>query len=242
MKGQMEIREHLSNLLSALANISPSRNFISQLIFLLPRDLPTVEHSYPELIRSEAQEILEIFGVEFSEEVGRRADSFAEALHKFIHKVFDWLDEETARVNIAKIMDAPVSSIPNPYAEWARKVLDKFAKMSNGDKILRFLKILIERGSISVPYWQPFLDEVMRRLKINLAELEEILRLTVGSQREFIKEEVIRGAYISDKVTEYLVHSEYHLDLIVSRETRYDQNYLVRHQKTIKELLEEVKI
>lgn len=257
MNNHIRLKEHLINLLNALTNLSPSRNLITQLILLLPRDLATIEYSYPELSRPKAKEVLHILGVEFNEQVTRTANSFAEALYKHIHRFFDWLDNETIRADLARITDLPINTISNPYLEWARKVLSKFARMSNGDKILKFLKMLIERDSFLVerhgysrgaykPDWQPFLDEVRKRLKINSAELEEILKLTVRipGASEPIKHTIGSHGF---NTTEYLEHSEYHLDLIVSKESwnqltdHYNRLYIVKHRKTIKDLLEELK-
>jgi len=268
MDEQQKLKEHVVNLLNALSNLSPSRNLISQLILLLPKDSVVIEHSYPEFNELEARKILSLIGVKFNEQVTRDAGSFADTLYKYIHELFDWLNEEIVRVEIAKITDTSLDSIPNPYAEWAKKVLAKFMEMPNGNKILNFLKMLIEhdlfityrrgysRGA-NPPDWTPFLDEAKKKLQINPAELEEILKLTVSSPQSnqssvdtfkheygypFEKEE-------GSDTREQLMHSEYHLDLVISAQSRHrwgyeDYGYLIRqeHKKTIKNLLEEVRI
>jgi len=249
-----KLKEHLNNLLNALTNISPARNLISQLILLLPRDLMTIENSFPEFNDPLSREILDILGVEFNEQVKRRGDSFADALYKHLHKLFDWLNNEDVRINIAKLTDLPIISIPNPYAEWARNVLNKFKQMPNGSKILKFIDKLLSRENFLVdrygysrgayaPDWPIFLAEVSKELKLNPAELEEILKLTVRVPgfSELISSK--GSSYYAD--VERLEHSEYHLDLIVSREYRdvhgrYDFMYKVRYRKTLKELLEEL--
>ena len=94
MSEESDVREHLLNLVNALANLSPSRSVISQLILLLPEDPAVIEHSYPEVISPDAKSILESLGVKFDDKVERIEKSFAEALYKHIHKTFDWLDDE----------------------------------------------------------------------------------------------------------------------------------------------------
>lgn len=260
MDDQPILKEHLTNLLNALTNLSPSRNLISQLTLLLPKDLASIEYSYPEFNELEARKILNLLGIKFNEQVVRDSGSFAEALYRHEHKIFDWLDEEAVRVEAAKVLDRPLDSVPNPYKEWAERVLTKFMKMPNGDKILRFLEMLVERESFKVdrrgysrgaypPDWQPFLDRMKKELQLNPAELEEILRLTVkvSGQSEPITHERHFHAGGNQIVT-WLEHSEYHLDLVISRErqeigwsNRYDHDYLVRHRKTIRELLERLR-
>ena len=262
MGEQPDLKEHLINLLNALTNLSPSRNLISQFILLLPKDLTTIEYSYPEFNEPEAQKILNLLGIKFNEQVIRDSGSFAEALYKHEHKLFDWFDEEAVRIEVAKVLDMSLDSVPNPYKEWAKKVLTKFAEMPNGNKILRFLKMFVERESFKVdrrgysrgaypPDWQPFLDRVKKELQLNPAELEEILRLTVkvSGQSEPITHEHHSYTGGGSRTITWLEHSEYHLDLVISREWqevgwpgRYDYDYWVRHRRTIRELLEEVEI
>jgi len=174
--------------------------------------------------------------------------------------LFNWLDDENVRVNIAKLADLPVTSIPNPYAEWAKGVLAKFKQMPNGDKVLKFLSKLVnwERDSFYVisegyyskeaspPDWPTFLDEVSKELKLNPAEREEILRLTVRVPN--LSESITlyeSSSYLRRKIIE---HSEYHLDIIISvelhiyRPSHYDHFFYFNsnHRRTIKKLLEEI--
>jgi hypothetical protein len=195
------------NLINALANLSPSRNILSQLILLLPKDFAIIEHSYPETSSSEAKELLDILGVQFSDCVKRTKDGFAEFLYKFIHKLFDWLDDEftyrelttkygfevekkmDVRSSLSKLTGIHINSIPNPYAEWTKLVLKKLSSRPNGSKILKFLETLLECDSLIVydsrkprraSQWNLFKDKIRKKLKVNPAELENLARLTVS--------------------------------------------------------------
>jgi len=252
----ISIREHMLNFINALVNISPSRNIISQLILLLPKDLMVVRYSYPEVLSEEAKEFLDrCLGIEFNEIVKRRSNSFAESLYTHIHKLFDWLDSDEVRSDLAKLMGTHIMSIPNPYAEWARLVLKKLLERPEGDKILVFIRMLVEHGSFIVnregysrgakrPDWQPFLNEVKRKIKANPAEFEDILRTVIGTSEETIDE----GGTPRSSWIIYLKHSEYHLDLILSEHKTtwsgwshwYDHIYRVRHRSTIKSILKEL--
>ncbi|MEM1798111.1 MAG: hypothetical protein QXX87_02710 [Candidatus Jordarchaeales archaeon] len=259
----MSVKDHLINLLNALANLSPSRNLISQYVLLLPRDVATVTRSYPELSTENAKYVLQnFFGVEFDEHVVRGEDSFSEALYKHIHEVFDWLNDEDVRTEIAKVLDLPINSIPNPYEEWAKKVLEKLSKTPKGDKIFKFLKIFTRREKFVVHSdggyedWEPFLDEVKKKLGLNPAELNEILRLAVLSpdihQERSGEREISHFGRIAEKIDRYFCHSEYHLDLLIRQinevssygssppsRTHY---YVLKKgaKETIRKLLEEV--
>jgi len=261
MNNGPRLKEHLTNLLNALTNLSPSRNIISQLTLLLPRDLTTVENSFPEFNDPKPREVLNLIGIEFGDQVKRHEGSFAEALYKYLHVLFNWLDDEDVRVNIAKLADLPVTSIPNPYAEWAKGVLAKFKQMPNGDKVLKFLSKLVswERNSFIVvrrgfsrgalpPDWPTFLDEVSKELKLNPAELEEILRLTIRVPN--LSESITLSSDYNSLRIRIIEHSEYHLDIITSEEWLYHDPYRDQyelsfyfnpnHKRTIKKLLEEI--
>jgi len=252
--------------MEALTNLSPSRNLISQFILLLPKASSTVEVSYPEITSSaEAKSLMkQHFGVEFGDTVKRIVGSFSEALYKQIHKIFDHLSNEEIRSSLAKLSDVAVDSVPNPYAEWVKLVLKKLSTRPDGTKIIGFLRMLVERGSFIVyregysrgayqPDWEPFLEEARKSIKANPAELEAILRLTVGMPGGA---EIINEVRKSDSTTTtYLKHSEYHLDLLSAvhsssllrisnyyYERRVDHSYYVRYNNLLKEALKEVSI
>lgn len=264
---QQKLKEHLINLLNALTNLSPSRNLISQLTLLLPKNIALIEHSYPELTNNVAKEVLSSLNIEFDKIVKRgerlkgytRKKGFAEALYEHIHRIFNWLDEEVVRTEIAKMINKPLDFIPNPYAEWTRLVLTKLSKMSIGDKILSFLRMLITRNYFIVsragysrgalqPDWQLFLNNVEKELKLNPAEIKEILKLTTFVD-PYYREELSVERFAETTIHRYLLHSEYHLDLITEVQSStgsgyhswYDHRYELRHKETIRGLLEEFK-
>lgn len=256
----MELKEHLTNLVKSLTNLSPSRNIIPQFILMLPRDYATIERSFPEFSSSNIREVLEILGCEFGDEV-RRVSGFSEQLYIQIHKIFDWLDNEDVRANLSRIVK---TSMPNPYAEWAELVLKKFLREPDGDKIIEFLKMLVECQSYIVdrkgysrgaykPDWQPFLDEAREKLGVSQAEFEEIVRKCIGKDNPhqyFTDPEYTHEYFDRFEQEQYPLHDEYHLDLVLSKkweerrysgwEPRYDHHYRLRHRETIRKILEEI--
>lgn len=272
MSESVNVKEHMLSLIDALANLSPSRNIISQLTLLLPKDMATVEHSYSELSSPNAKALFEVLGVEFGDVVERAKDSFVALLYEFIHKLFDWLDDEFAyrelsvsaghvferratmdvRSSLAKLMDTYIDSIPNPYAEWAKLVLKKLSGRPDGSKILGFLKMLLQRDSLTVynsrrpghQDWDLLKEEARKKLKVNPAELEEIARLIVRVP-EASEHLYYEGSSRHRTADIYLEHSEYHLDLITYTR-RYDRDYYrseevgtysLRRKRTVKEAL-----
>ncbi len=250
------VKKYLINLVNALTNLSPSRNILTQLILLLPRDRATINRSFPEIASPVAEDILKSLGIEIEDTVKTKADSFAEAIHMHLHRIFDLLDDEEVRSNLAVLADTHIDSIPNPYAEWAELVLRKLSERPNGKKIIEFLKMVVEHESFTVKKegyskkvirsdWQLFLDEAKKKLKVSPAELEELLRLTVKGKSEFLGSRYINKYTARFKTEYYLLHTEYCLDLILSERSesyglshrQFDHRYRVRHRNTIRRIL-----
>jgi len=65
-----EFKEHLAQLFEAMVALSPTRNYVSQMIKLLPEERRQMRHAYPDLFeRMETQEFLtDTFGLKISEE------------------------------------------------------------------------------------------------------------------------------------------------------------------------------
>ena len=240
MGEQPKLKEHLTNLLNALTNLSPSRNLISQLTLLLPKDLAIVDHSYPELSTTSAKEILQLLGIRFGDQV-QREKGFAEALYQHIHKTFDWLDNELiyrewqsfgtygvkevvkrldVRSELAKLLDKDQRSLPNPYTEWVKLVLRKLSNERLGSKAINFVKMLLEHDSIQIyssrriSEWDSFKKEVTEKLKVNPAEFEELRRLTIGDPKLGREELYYTGSRKHLESEAMLDHSEYHLDFV----------------------------
>ena len=262
------IREHLLNLISALTNLSPSRNIISQLILLLPEDLAVIERSYPEIVSPNAKDILESLGVKFGDEVKRIEKSFAEALYKHIHKTFDWLDDEhlyigirtnyveylekmgEVRSSLAKLTGVHINSIPNPYFEWAKLVLKKLSTQYGQSKISSFLRALLAHDSFRDRDYkgeslQRFLNEIRTRIGVNPAEFKEILNSTVSmGESEYLYR---KGSRRYPEGHIYLEHAKYHLDPLLCETYRYENykgwsyvyEYRVRHKETLSKALRE---
>lgn len=246
MRGAETIREHAVNLVNALVNLSPSRNIVSQLILLLPEDLPVIERSYPEVASSGAKAVLVSLGVKFGQRVERVQQSFAMEVYKLIHSIFDWLDDEQSRSGLAKLTGIPINSIPNPYLEWAKLVLRKLCQLYDGRKVLGLLKRILSLDrivSLSV------FDEIRSEIGANPAEFKEILSFTTMHENEYISQKYDSSGQ-GRSITHYYVHSRYHLDFLQKTtevdyrgygDSRTYDTYTIRHHRdSLRKALEEV--
>jgi hypothetical protein len=255
------LKDHLANLVNALANLSPSRNLVSQIILATPEEQATLHHSFPELKVSEFREVLRAMGVVFEDKVRCAQESFAEALAKSIHMVFDWLDDEfiyfdfatdimykmnEVRSSLAKLTGSHVDLIPNPYLEWAKLVIEKLSRDYGKDKVMGFMKSLLNkllRGRDRPP---SIIDEVGAEVRANPAELKEICELLASSEGRG-ENIYVKGSRRHPTGYVWLVHCKYHLDPLLLEEFRsggyhyyVDYVYKARHEGSLRRALEEV--
>lgn len=113
-----EFKEHLSQLFEAMVALSPTRNYVSQMITLLPEERRQMRHAYPDLFeRMETQEFLtESFGLQISEEeVSTRNRRPAGEIESMINDVMEFFDDDERRREFEDYLN---QEIPNPRREW----------------------------------------------------------------------------------------------------------------------------
>jgi hypothetical protein len=113
-----EFKEHLSQLFEALVALSPTRNYVSQMVTLLPEERRQMRHAYPDLFEQmESQEFLtDTFGLQISEEeVSTRNRRPAGEIESLINDVMNFFDDDERRREFEEYLN---QEIPNPRREW----------------------------------------------------------------------------------------------------------------------------
>jgi len=113
-----EFKQHLSHLFEAIVAISPTRNYVSQMVHLLPEERRQMRYAYPDLFeKMETQEFLtEGFGLEISEEeVSTQYSGPATDLASLIESTMSFFEDEERRRLLSEYLD---EEIPNPRREW----------------------------------------------------------------------------------------------------------------------------
>jgi hypothetical protein len=246
MNNEKNLKDHLTNLINALTNLSPSRNIISQLILLTPEDQATLNNSFPEVNISEFREVLRAMGIVFGDKIECVKDSFAETIIKLIDKTFDWLDDEyiyfyfdrysdiriakmdNVRPSLAKLTGPHIDLIPNPYLEWIKLVIEKLSHEYGKDKIAKILKELLTQlpltygGHYKGKTLQEFIDEIGAKIRLTPSELKEICELIIYSEGKSERIYCIRyGGYGGQTEELWIEHSRYHLDPLLCTSRRY---------------------
>lgn len=113
-----EFKEHLSQLFEAMVALSPTRNYVSQMVALLPEERRQMRHAYPDLFeRMETQEFLtDTFGLQISEEeVSTRNRRPAGEIESMINDIMNFFDDDDRRREFEEYLN---QEIPNPRREW----------------------------------------------------------------------------------------------------------------------------
>jgi hypothetical protein len=250
------LRESFVNLLNALTNLSPSRNTLSQIIYLLPEETNTMVFSFPELKVPEAKKVLEVMGVKFENEtISIINDSFAYTLHWFIHDTFDWLDDEYMYIDekefrnlmsevksgLAKLMNQEIGLIPNLYLEWTRLVVAKLVQEYSREKIKKVLEWVLSQRRYSAKnelnLFATFVVNMQSSLKTNPAELKELYEALIEKTKVLIYKK-----RKSNKII-YRSCSKYHVDPFIEEILRFDYYYYyieARHIESLQKVLEEI--
>jgi len=142
-----EFKEHLAQLFEALVALSPTRNYVSQMVTLLPEERRQMRHAYPDLFeRMETQEFLtDTFGLQISEEeVSTRNRRPAGEIESLINDIMDFFDDDERRREFEEYLN---QEIPNPRREWFdHKVKMAVSEPNYGEDIQTVFDTMLKYG------------------------------------------------------------------------------------------------
>lgn len=142
-----EFKEHLSQLFEALNALAPTRNYVSQMVHLLPKERRQMRHAYPELFEQmETQQFLnEEFGLEISEEeVSTGYGTPAQDLEELVDDVMEFFDDEDRRQGLEAYLG---EEIPSPRKEWLdHRIKMAVSEPNYGDDIRTVFNTMLKYG------------------------------------------------------------------------------------------------
>lgn len=142
-----EFKEHLKQLFEALNALAPTRNYVSQMVHLLPKERRQMRHAYPELFeQGETQKFLnDTFGLEINEEeVSTNYNNPAGELEDIIEDVMKFFDDEERRRGLEEYLG---EGIPNPKKEWLdHRVKMAVSEPNYGDDIRTVFDTMLKYG------------------------------------------------------------------------------------------------
>lgn len=146
---EKELKEHLNNLIDAIYALSPTRNYVLQLLELLPRDYPKLAEAYPELFKDEKtrQKLKDIFGLRIGENVevgsglGSSLKAISNNIRSNIFSSYNWKELQP------KLKEYLNRELPNVIAELCEhKLKIAVAEPTYGEDIKKVLTTMVKEG------------------------------------------------------------------------------------------------
>jgi len=166
-----DFSKQLSNFINALIAIAPSRNYITQFLYIVKMngsvDYRILEEAYPELVKDEytREALAKAFGISFTDKISLESGKYGKVLTDFIDEIFGLFEDPEFRSKAgAMLRDEYPQGIPNLAEEWL-------------DVRLRGLSSEPKYGGIAVKV----LKEIVRVGRVKTEELERSLGVDRGT-------------------------------------------------------------
>lgn len=204
-----DIKEHLNNLVNALYALSPTRNYVLQLLELLPRDYPKMVDAYPELFKDEEVRNLlkDIFGIRIRENV-EVGSGLAESLHAISKNVlsqffgsYNWAEYQK---KLSEYLGRDLDDLPNAVDElWEQRIQMAISEPMYGTDCEKILRTMVKKGEGS--QFSLNISTVMEETKLDrstLLKIKSFLTKDIGILDS--SEEVFRFVYQLSNASAFL--------------------------------------
>jgi hypothetical protein len=173
-----DFNKQLLNLVNSLIAIAPSRNLITQFLYVLRMngsvDYGILEDAYPNIVKNEyiRENISKAFGVSFTDKITLEHGKYGYFLTDFIEKVFQLFENSEFRSKIGNLLrDEYEEGIPNLAREWLEVRLKGLSSdPTYGSNALRVLKEIMRVGRTKT-------EELEKTLNVERGTLIQCLSL-----------------------------------------------------------------
>ena len=173
-----DFKKQLLNFVNALIAISPSRNYVTQFLYLIRTngnvDYRIVEEAYPDIVRDDytREAFAKIFGISFTDKVSLNTGGYGYHLTDFISEAFKLFEDPESRAKVSSILkDEFPEGIPNLAKEWLEVRLEGLKSEPNyGQNSVRVLKDIVKIGRLKP-------GELEKRLNLGRGYLLQCLNL-----------------------------------------------------------------
>jgi len=175
---EVGVKDQLRNFVSSLIALAPSRNYITQLLYLIKInrsiDYRILEEAYPDIIKDEhvRDSFAKAFGVSFKDKVHLEPGKYGEFLAGFIDKVLQLFEDPEFRSKISSLLKEEYpQGIPNLAQEWLEVRLEGLSfEPTYGKTAIKILKEIVRMGRAKI-------EELEKNLGINRGEVIEATNL-----------------------------------------------------------------
>ena len=194
-----ELLKHLSNLVNALIALAPSRNYVTQFLYLIKINegekqfgevegisFRILENAYPEIVKDDQtrEKISKVFGVNFKEKVTLADKGFGDNLTNFLFIVLTFFADDEFRRELSSLLkDEFPQGVPDLLEEWVSvRLRGLSSEPTLGGIAVRALKELVKRGGARLEDLEKALSEKRWDLvdALTLCRLYGLVRVDYG--------------------------------------------------------------
>ncbi|AGB31694.1 hypothetical protein C488_14547 [Natrinema pellirubrum DSM 15624] len=180
-----EFKENLAQLFEAMNALAPTRNYVSQMVQLLPQERRQMRHAYPDLFEQmETQQFLNNgFGLQIDEEeVSTSYQGTADQIESIVGDVMEFFGDDNRRQALEEYLD---EEIPNPRKEWLdHRIKMAVSEPNYGEEIRTVFDTMLKYGDQQNGY-RLEIDRVEELSEIEHGRLLEIKRFLVSELEIF---------------------------------------------------------
>lgn len=177
-EGRDIVLKHLSNFINALIAIAPSRNYITQFLYIVRAkgsvDYRILEDAYPDILKDEdiREALAKAFNISFSDKISLEGRGYGQAVTDYITLIFSIFESQEFRSRLGDLLkDEYPQGIPNLVEEWLEvKLKGLSSEPTYGKMAIKVLKELMRAGRLKI-------EEFERILNIGRGDLIECLNL-----------------------------------------------------------------
>ncbi len=176
----------LLNFVTALINLAPSRNYITQFLYVIKMnrsvDYRVLEEAFPDIVKDEytREAFAKAFGVSFGEKVTLNEKGYGKFLTDFIDQIFQLFEDAEFRTRInALLKDEYPEGIPNLAKEWLEvRVRGLALEPTYGNDAIKVLKEILRLGRAKPEDLEKVLN-LSRGTIIQCLELLDLYKLVI---------------------------------------------------------------
>ena len=173
-----EFRRQLFNFINALIAISPSRNYVTQFLYVIRMngsiDYRILEDAYPDIVKDDyvREAFARIFGIYFADKVSLDMNGYGWFLTNFIEHILKLFESSEFRAKIYTLLkDEFPEGIPNLAREWLEARLRGLRSEPNyGESSIRVLREIVKIERMK-------LEELEKKLGLGRGRLLQCLDL-----------------------------------------------------------------
>ena len=173
-----EFSKQLSNFVNALMHLAPSRNYITQFLYIVKMngsvDYRILEEAYADIVKDERtrEAFAKAFGISFTDKVSLESEKYGWFLTEFIGKVLKLFEDPEFRSKVGALLrDEYPQGIPNLAEEWLDvRVKGLSSEPTYGESAIKVLKEIMRVGRAKM-------EELEKALGLGRGVLIECLRL-----------------------------------------------------------------